>query len=202
MHLCLIALLGLLPAVAYADGVQSLKAFFQNTGSMRASFHQTVVDNLGRKVQVVTGGMQLQRPGRFRWDYNKPYVQLIVGDGSKVWLFDPELNQVTVRALDKVLGSSPAALLAGSKDIDKAFDLRSVDRQDQLDWVEATPKEKESGFERVMLGFRDETLQKMELHDSFGQVTVIEFSAQERNPRLNPQDFRFVPPDGADVLRE
>lgn len=192
----------LIPVLASADDVQNFRTFFQNTTSMRAKFHQTVVDNLGRKVQEVTGSMQLQRPGKFRWDYDKPYVQLIVGDGKKVWLFDPDLNQVTVRPLDKVLGSSPAALLAGNKDIDKTFDLKSVGQQDQLNWIEALPKEKESGFERVMLGFKGNTLSEMEMRDSFGQVTVIEFSGQQVNPKLDAKSFVFSPPKGADVLSE
>lgn len=192
----------LVPVLASADDVQNFRAFFQNTTSMRAKFHQTVVDNLGRKVQEVTGSMQLQRPGKFRWDYDAPYVQLIVGDGKKVWLFDPDLNQVTVRPLDKVLGSSPAALLAGNKDIDKTFDLKSVGQQDQLNWIEALPKEKESGFERVMLGFKGNTLAEMEMRDSFGQITVIEFSGQQLNPKLDAKSFVFSPPKGADVLSE
>ena len=191
-----------LSTAASADEVQILKNFFQNATSMRAKFQQTVVDNLGRKVQEVTGSMQLQRPGKFRWDYDKPYVQLIVGDGNKVWLYDPDLNQVTVRPLDKVLGSSPAALLAGSKEIDKTFDLKNVGKQGELNWVEAIPKEKETGFERVVLGFKGNMLQEMEMRDSFGQVTVIEFSKQELNPKLNEKSFRFVPPQGADVLSE
>lgn len=202
MRFIVFACFAMLSAAASADEVQNLKAFFQNTTSMRAKFHQTVVDNLGRKVQEVTGSMQLQRPGKFRWDYDKPYVQLIVGDGKKVWLFDPDLNQVTVRPLDKVLGSSPAALLAGSKDIDKTFDLKGVGRQGELDWVQATPKEKESGFERVALGFKGNMLHEMEMRDSFGQITVIEFSAQEVNPKLEPKNFRFAPPQGTDVLSE
>lgn len=191
-----------LSLAAQADEVQTLKNFFQNTTSMRAKFQQTVVDNLGRKVQEVTGTMQLQRPGKFRWDYDKPYVQLIVGDSKKVWLYDPDLNQVTVRSLDKVLGSSPAALLAGSKDIDKTFDLRNVGQQGELNWVEAVPKEKESGFDKIVLGFKGNMLHEMEMRDSFGQITVIEFSAQELNPKLNDKSFRFTPPAGADVLSE
>lgn len=194
-------ILGLaLPCVAYADPVALAQNFFQSTPSMRAQFRQTVMDQHGRKVQEVTGVMQLQRPGKFRWDYNKPYVQIVVGDGKKVWLFDPELNQVTVRPLDKILGSSPAALLAGQKDIDKIFSLKADVRQGQLDWVEVTPKDQESGFEHMFLGFNGEQLQEMELHDNFGQTTVIEFSKLERNPKLNPQAFRFVPPKGADVV--
>lgn len=197
-----IVLLLLLPTLAQADAVQRLHAFFQSTGAMRAEFHQTVYDNQGRKIQDVTGSMQLQRPGKFRWDYNQPYVQLIVGDGQKVWLYDPELGQVTVRALDKVLGSSPAALLAGGKDIDKTFNIKDMGRQVALEWAEATPKEKESGFERVLLGFGNEGLQQMKIHDSFGQVTVIEFSKLERNPRLPAKSFTFTPPAGVDVLSE
>lgn len=202
MRFIVTLLFAILSTAAQADEVQTLKNFFQGTTSMRARFQQTVVDNLGRKVQEVTGSMQLQRPGKFRWDYDKPYVQLIVGDGKKVWLYDPDLNQVTVRPLDKVLGSSPAALLAGSKDIEKTFDLRSVGQQGDLNWVEAIAKEKESGFEKVVLGFKGNMLHEMEMRDSFGQITVIEFSKQEVNPKLNDKSFRFVPPAGADVLSE
>lgn len=202
MRFFVFSILALLSSAAFADEVQVLKSFFQNSTSMRARFQQTVVDNLGRKVQEVTGNMQLQRPGKFRWDYDKPYVQQIVGDGKKVWLYDPDLNQVTVRPLDKVLGSSPAALLAGSKDIDKTFELKDVGKQGDLNWVEAIPKEKESGFEKVMLGFKGSMLQEMEMRDSFGQITVIEFSKQEINPKLDAKNFRFVPPEGADVLSE
>ena len=196
------ALILAMPIVANAGGVDRLKAFFQNTNAMRAQFHQTVVDNQGRKVQEVDGNMQLQRPGKFRWDYNKPYVQLIVGDGEKVWLFDPELNQVTVRELSKALGSSPAALLAGNKEMEKGFVLKDEGRQDELEWVQATPKDKESGFEQVFIGFKGDALQEMELHDSFGHMTVIEFTKLERNPKLLAQAFRFVPPAGADVVGE
>lgn len=198
----LLPLLLLLPGLVYADAIQQLKTFFQNTTTMRAQFHQTVLDNMGGKVQDVTGSMQLSRPGKFRWDYNKPFVQLIVGDGHKVWLYDPELNQVTVRPLDKVLGSSPAALLAGGTEIDRNFILKNDGGQGQLDWVEARPKDQDSGFARVLLGFKDGLLQEMELHDNFGQTTVIEFQKVERNPRLDAQAFRFVPPQGADVVGE
>lgn len=190
------------PSFAHAGGVDSLRTFFQTTQSLRADFQQTVVDNQGRKVQEVTGTMRLQRPGKFRWDYNKPYVQVIVGDGARVWLYDPELSQVTVRSLDKALGNTPAALLAGSKEMEKSFTLKDEGRQDDLDWVQATPKTPESGFEKVFLGFRNDRLQEMELHDSFGHMTVIEFSKLETNPKLSPEAFRFVPPAGADVVGE
>ncbi|MEZ0233174.1 MAG: outer membrane lipoprotein chaperone LolA [Methylophilaceae bacterium] len=191
-----------IPTLVFAGGTDRLKAFYQNTTSMRANFNQTVVDSQGRKVQEVTGTMQLQRPGKFRWDYNKPYVQQIVGDGEKVWLYDPDLNQVTVRPLNKTLGSSPASLLAGSKDMEKSFTIKDEGRQDDLDWVQATPKDADSGFERVYLGFKEDALQQMELHDSFGHITVIEFTKLERNQKPNAQAFRFTVPAGADVVGE
>jgi outer membrane lipoprotein carrier protein len=189
-------------APAHANGVERLKAFFQNTESVSAQFHQTVFDNQGRKMQEVDGSMKLQRPGKFRWDYAKPYVQHIVGDGKKVWLYDPDLNQVTVRDLDKTLGSSPAALLAGTKEMEQDFLLTFQDRQDGLEWVLATPKQEDSGFERVAIGFKDGMLHAMELHDSFGHKTLIEFSNVQRNPKLAPGTFRFTPPKNADVVGE
>ena len=192
----------LLPFSAQAGGVDQLHAFFEKTQSLRADFRQTVVDSQGRKVQEVDGTMQLQRPGKFRWDYNKPYVQQIVGDGEKVWLFDPELNQVTVRTVDKAIGSSPAALLAGSKEIEKGFTLKDEGRQDELEWVLAIPKDKETGFEKVYLGFQNNLLKEMEMRDNFGHITVIEFSNLQLNPKLPAKSFSFVTPAGADVVGE
>lgn len=198
----LFSLIAMFPMLAHAGGVDQLQAFFDKTQSMRAHFHQTVVDSQGRKVQEVDGTMQLQRPGKFRWDYNKPYVQQIVGDGEKVWLFDPELNQVTVRTISKAIGSSPAALLAGSKEIEKSFELKDEGRQDALEWVMATPKDEGNGFEKVYLGFQDNMLKEMEMRDNFGHITVIEFSDIELNPKLSNQIFTFRPPAGADVVGE
>jgi len=198
----LLLLFFLLPGLACGSPVQRLKDFYLSTPAMKAQFKQTVLDRKGQKVQEVSGVMQLLRPGKFRWDYQKPYVQLIIGDGQKIWLYDPDLEQVTVRALDKMLGSSPAALLAGSEEVEKAFDLKDAGRQDELEWVEATPKEKDGSFDYVLLGFKAEQLAEMELHDSFGQTTVIEFSHIERNPKLDPKAFHFVPPAGTDVIGE
>jgi len=190
----------LLPNTVHADPVVRLRAFYDSTPSMKAQFRQTVIDRNGRKLQEVTGLMQLQRPGKFRWDYKTPYVQLIVGDGHKVWMYDPDLNQVTVRTLDKILGASPAALLAGDLDVEKIFVLKDVGKQGDLEWVQATPKDKDSGFDHVLLGFRGDQLAEMELHDNFSQTTVIEFTSLERNPKLSSKAFQFVPPPGADVV--
>jgi outer membrane lipoprotein carrier protein len=192
----------LLPAVASAGGTGRLKVFVQQTQSARTHFSQAVLDKSGKTVQEASGTMQFSRPGKFRWVYDKPYEQVIVGDGVKLWVYDLDLNQVTVKKLDQALGSSPAALLAGSNEIDKAFNLKDSGTRDGLEWLEATPKGSESTFESVRMGFEGASLKVMELHDNFGQTTLIRFSAIERNPKLSPEQFRFSPPKGADVIGE
>lgn len=200
-HALFIALL-LSNAHAMADGVSSLRDFFSNTNAMRAQFSQVVNDNNGRKLQQVTGTMQLQRPNKFRWDYKKPYEQQIVSDGKQVFLFDTDLQQVTIRNLSESLGSSPAALLAGGDAVEKSFIIKNANRKDGLTWVLALPKAENSGFERVLLGFKADTLRKMELYDSFSHVTHITFNNVERNPVLQESTFLFVPPKGVDVVGE
>jgi outer membrane lipoprotein carrier protein len=185
-----------------ADGVSSLRDFFNNTTTMRAQFSQVVNDKQGRKVQEVDGTMQLQRPNKFRWDYKKPYEQQIVSDGKQVFLYDTELQQVTIRELSKSLGSSPAALLAGGEAVEKSFKLKNAIRKDGLTWVLALPKDKESGFDRVLLGFKANKLRKMELYDSFNHTTHITFNDVERNPVLQDATFLFTPPAGVDVVGE
>ena len=187
---------------ALADGVSSLRDFFSNTTTMRAQFSQVVNDKQGRKTQEVEGTMQLQRPNKFRWDYKKPYEQQIVSDGKQVFLYDTELQQVTIRELSKSLGSSPAALLAGGEAVEKSFTLKNAIRKDGLTWVLALPKDKESGFDRVLLGFKADKLRKMELYDSFNLVTHITFNEVERNPVLQEATFLFTPPEGVDVVGE
>ena len=192
----------LVSQAALADGVSSLRDFFNNTTTMRAQFSQVVNDKQGRKIQEVDGIMQLQRPNKFRWDYKKPYEQQIVSDGKQVFLFDTELQQVTIRELSKTLGSSPAALLAGGDAVEKSFTLKNATRKDGLTWVLALPKDKESGFDRVLLGFKADKLRKMELYDSFNHITHITFNEVERNPVLQDVTFLFTPPKGVDVVGE
>ena len=199
-----LAILGLLcmPLAAQADGISSLKNFYKNTHSVHANFYQLVTDKQGRKVQEVYGEMQLKRPNKFKWDYNKPYEQQIISDGKQVWLYDTELAQVTVRAIDKALGSSPAALLAGDDSLDKGFKLSNIDRKDNNEWVSAEPVVRDTGFEKILLGFNDNKLQEMELIDSFGHKTQIVFSEVEVNPVINNKTFLFKPPKGVDVVGE
>lgn len=193
----------LLTSTAEAGAIRSLKAFIQDTRTVRAVFMQTVLDKNGRMVQGGGGTMQFERPGKFRWVYEKPYEQLIVGDGARIWFYDHDLNQVTVRQLDLAIGSSPAALLAGSSDIETNFDLSEIGLQGDTEWLEAKPKAKEGTFDWVRLGFTPGgVLKAMELHDNFGQTTVLTFSRVEQNPKLSPELFKFVPPEGADVISD
>ena len=192
----------LAPALAGASGVERFRDYLRSTQTARADFEQRVYDRDKKLVQHSRGSFSLQRPGRFRWTYAQPYPQLIVGDGARVWIHDEDLNQVTVRAMAKALGSTPAALLAGAADVERAFALKDAGRRDGLEWVEAVPREKEAGFERILLGMGASGVQAMELADHFGQSTVLRFSNIVRNPALDAATFRFTPPKGADVLGE
>lgn len=198
----LLLLMLLAPCAASASSVEELKAFLEQTTTARARFAQMILDKNLRMLQQATGTMQFSRPGRFRWEYDRPYEQVIVGDGSRLWIYDKDLNQVTVRKLDRALGSSPAALLAGGSEIEKSYTLANLGNQEGLDWLEAVPKTQDTAFERIRLGFSKSGLEAMELRDQFGQITVIKFSAIERNGRLPPESFRFTPPKGADVISE
>lgn len=185
-----------------ASGLERMKEYFQNIQTAQAEFHQVVTDKQGHKTQDVTGTMQLQKPSKFRWDYHKPFVQQIIGDGEKVWLYDPDLSQVTVRSFSKAVGSTPAALLAGGKEMERLFTIKDTSRKGDLEWVLAVPKVGETGFERVFLGFKGDALMEMELHDSFGNRTAITFINVQRNPKLPPDVFKFTPPADADVLSQ
>jgi len=198
----LLLALALVPGLAHADAMERFREFLRGTQSARAEFEQKVTDRERRLVQESRGTFAFQRPGRFRWTTARPYEQVIVGDGERVWIYDPDLEQVTVRRMAQALGSTPAALLAGSAEVERAFTFAEAGRRDGLEWLEATPREKEAGFERIRLGLGAQGVEAMELHDHFGQTTVLRFSGLVRNPPLEPGMFRFVPPKGADVLGE
>lgn len=185
-----------------ADGVDDLKQFYQTTQSMRAYFKQTVFDQKGRKVQEVNGNMLLQRPNKFRWDYQKPYEQQIISDGRQVFLFDIDLQQVSVRTVDKVLGTSPAALLAGGPNVEESFHLSRLVDFEGLQRVQAKPRQKDSGFQVVIISFNHGKLAEMRLVDAFNQSTHIVFSNVEVNPSLNTSQFLFTVPKGVDVVGE
>ena len=193
----------LMPFAAHAGAIEKLKAFIAATHSAQANFTQEVLDQNGRRIQSASGVMQFQRPGKFRWTYQKPYEQIIVGDGEKFWLYDKDLNQVTVKNLDAALGSSPAALLAGNNEIEKGFVLKESGSREGLDWLEATPKGQDSSFSSVYMAFNDKaSLVVMELNDAFGHKTVLRFDHMQTNPKLSSRQFKFAPPESADVVGE
>lgn len=191
-----------LTSVAHAGGVERLKAFIAGAKTAEADFTQTVADKSGRITQQANGRMAFSRPGKFRWDYTKPYEQIIVGDGVKLWLYDTDLDQVTVKPLGDVIAGTPAALLAGDDSIDKYFILKDAGEADGLEWLEATPKSRDTTFERIRMGFKGNDLVQMELFDFFGQRTTLKLSRLVRNPTLSPSRFKFTPPKGADIIGE
>ena len=187
---------------APATGLEQLHAFVGSARTGKAAFTQRVVGKGQSSVKESAGTFTFQRPGKFRWAYEKPYEQLIVGDGGKLWIYDRDLNQVIVRKLDLALGSSPAALLAGDNALERNFDVSDGGRSEGLELIEAKPKAAESGFLRVRIGFKDHLPRVMEITDTFGNVTTLVFAGFERNPALDAAQFRFVPPPGADVVGE
>ena len=177
-------------------------AFLHGLESMEARFRQVLLDERGQAVDESTGIVSLQRPGRFRWDYSAPFPQLIVADGDRVWLFDPGLEQVTVRPQSQALGATPAALLASTQPVDEVFKVSELDaRDDGSAWLALEPRDSASNFEAIRIGFGAQGLRAMELRDSFGQTTRIEFSDIRRNPVLAATLFRFTPPAGVDVIQ-
>ncbi len=188
--------------LAHAGGVERLKAFIAGAKTAEADFSQTVADKTGRVTQQASGRMAFARPGKFRWDYTAPYEQVIVGDGVKLWLYDADLEQVTVKSLGDVIAGTPAALLAGDNSIEKYFTLKNAGEAGGLEWLEATPKNKDTTFERIRMGFKGDVLAQMELDDFFGQRTTLKLSRFVRNPTIAPSRFTFTPPKGADVIDE
>lgn len=193
-------LASLVIAPAHAGSLDRFAQFLGSAQSARAGFEQKIFDRNAKLVQESRGTFSFQRPGRFRWTYVKPYAQLIVGDGAKVWIYDEDLQQVTVRRIDKALGSTPAALLSGNNEAVKAFKLSDRGVRDGMEWMDALPRDSDANFERISLGFGFSGLAVLELRDTFGQTTVVRFTSFDLNPRLDPASFRFVPPKGADVI--
>lgn len=199
VSLCLCGLLA--SSLASASGLDQLKAFLETTKSANGVFAQSVANKTGRKPQQSAGTFVMQRPGKFRWSYEKPYRQLLVSDGEKLWSYDPDLNQVVVRKLGKALGASPAALLAGG-DLEQHFVLEDAGQAEGIEMVDATPKAADGTFERVRIGLKGNLPRVMEIRDNFGQVTTLLFAEFHSNPQLAKDLFKFVPPKGADVVGE
>ena len=199
-RLAFLGVLLALPLSASSASLDRFSEFINQTLTARGEFEQKIFDRNRKLLQESRGVLAFSRPGKFRWTYVKPYAQLIVGDGSRVWIYDEDLKQVTVKKLDQALGSTPAALLAGNNEAMRAFNLSDRGTKGGLEWLEALPRDKEGNFEKIRMGFGSSGLEVMELLDSFGQTTVLRFMSLQRNPKLGPGLFRFSPPKGADVI--
>ena len=188
---------------AHAAALDQLRSFLTQTSTARGNFVQQVTPRQGAAKQPpASGTFAFQRPGKFRWTYQKPYEQLIVADGDRLTMFDKDLNQVTIKKLQASLPSSPASILFGSNEFEKEFDVSDGGTRNGLEWIVAKPRAKDTTFERIEIGFRDGLPQAMLLADGFGQLTQLTFSSVERNPKLDADAFRFTPPKGADVLED
>lgn len=192
----------LISTQAQAAAIEQLRSFLTQTTSARGEFVQRVSRGSGAAVQESRGQFVFQRPGKFRWAYERPYEQLIVADGQRLTIFDRDLNQATVRKLQASLPSSPASILFGSNDFEREFEVSDAGGRDGLEWIAARPRAKDTPFERIEIGFRDGLPGAMLLVDSFGQTTRLTFAKVERNPKLDADTFRFTPPKGADILTE
>ena len=201
MRPSILLLAALLPLPALAGGTAQLRQFLASTAQAHGAFVQTVTGKAGSKAKESSGLFAFARPGKFRWSYEKPYKQLLVSDGRKLWTYDPDLNQVTVGVVGKTLGASPAALLAGES-LDENFLLSDAGSRDGLDFVEAVPKARDGGFERLRIGFAANLPRRMEIVDAFGQTSVLVLSQLETAGALPAEAFRFVPPKGADVVEQ
>jgi len=186
---------------AHADAADSLRDFVRDVKSGRANFTQTVSSPDGARKKTSQGTFEFVRPNRFRFAYTKPFEQLIVADGQKVWIFDADLNQVSSRKLAQALGSTPAALLAGGS-LEQDFTLKAEPSSGGLDWALATPKTRDGPFQSMKVGFRGKELAAVEIVDSFGQRSLLQFSAFAANPTIAADVFRFVAPAGADVIEQ
>jgi len=187
--------------LASADPVETLRGFVRDVKSGRATFTQTVTSPDGAKKKTSSGSFDFARPNRFRFAYAKPFEQTIVGDGEKVWIYDADLNQVSVRKLGQALGATPAALLAGGT-LERDFDLANLPAQGGLEWAEAKPKARDGAFQAVRVGFRGKDLAALEIIDSFGQKSLLQFNGFAANAAVPPETFRFTVPAGADVIEQ
>ena len=189
-----------LPVAAIEDSL--VQRYFRDLRSLRAEFVQQVYDADSRPLQISSGRMYMQKPGRFRWDYDRPFPQVVVADGGRLWHYDSELEQVTVRELDSALGSTPLALLSGAAPIEQAFAVSEERSDGGLRWFELTPRQGQPDFRLLRVAFRGEILDTIELEDAFDQRTRLRFSRLERNVSIDPRRFRFKPPAGVDVVGE
>jgi len=189
-------------APSQASAVAALREFLSQTKSARGEFTQQVTRGTTQAAPPSSGSFAFERPGRFRWAYLKPYEQVLVADGERLYMFDKDLNQLTIRRIAAALPASPASILFGGNEFERDFTVAEAGARDGIEWLAATPRAKETQYEKIEIGFRNGQLAAMVIADSFGQVSRLAFSRIERNPKLDAALFRFVAPAGADVIEE
>ena len=179
-----------------------LDNFLKNLTSLHAQFEQQLFNETGKQLETSQGQMYIKRPNQFRWDYQKPYQQLIVADGENVWIYDPDLEQVTMKKLTRALGKTPALLLSSNRPIEEDFFVNQLPAKADISRLELLPKDAQAQFDSIRLNLRGETLLGFELVDNLGQTTLITFKKIERNQKLEESLFIFTPPAGVDVVTE
>jgi outer membrane lipoprotein carrier protein len=194
-------MLALASVPAWADAVQTLKEFSREVRSGRADFTQTVTSPDGKRKKTSSGSFEFQRPNQFRFVYTKPFEQLIVADGKKVWIYDPDLQQASSRRIDQALGATPAALLAGAN-LERDFELKALPDSQGLSWVLATPRQADGMLQNLRVGFKGKELAAIDVLDGFGQRSLLQFSSVSSNVPLAAERFRFVLPAGADLIEQ
>lgn len=194
------ALLTLAALPVQAGGIEALQKFNTDTDGIRGSFTQTVTSR--NKTQTAGGTFSILRPGRFKWEYTRPYKQTIVGDSRHIWLYDIDLSQITKTEQNQAIGDSPAAILSNKDALNTSYTLKEDGSANGIDYVLATPKRSNAGYQYIRIGFKGSTLAEMRLKDSFGNQTTIRFSNLDTTPNLSPSDFRFTPPQGVDVITQ
>jgi outer membrane lipoprotein carrier protein len=189
---------------AHAAALDQFKSFVANTKAAKGEFtqQQQRKSATSKVAPVSSGTFVFARPGKFIWNYQKPYDQLLQADGDQLYVYDKDLNQVTIKKLGNALGSSPAAILFGSNDLEKNFTLSEAGTRGGLEWLNAVPKARDTSFEQISIGMRNGVPEAMELKDNFGQTSVLKFTSFQRNPVLGAQQFTFTIPKGADVNRQ
>lgn len=183
---------------AHAGAIDALRKFNQDADGLSGSFTQTVQSK--KRNQTSSGTFQILRPGLFKWDYKSPYKQLIVGDGSNIWLYDVDLKQVTKSNQNQAIGDSPAAILSNKTALDSSYSLKEDGTSNGIQYVLATPKRANAGYQYIRIGFQGDKLAAMQLKDGFGNQTSIRFSGLNTKPNLSRNVFKFVVPKGVDVL--
>lgn len=194
--------LSLSPLAAFAADAQTqLNAFVTQVKSATGKFTQATSGSQSAPQRTQRGDFAFQRPGKFKWAVSEPYEQLVVSDGQQLFQYDPDLAQVTTRDVDEAIGTSPAAILFGSGDLQQTFELTPLPSRDGLEWLRAKPRSADAGFAQVDIGMQNNLPARIELLDSFGQTTRVELSEVQSNPSLPAAEFTFTPPAGVDVVK-